>query len=405
MRAATILSVAALLCALGARADEGPADLGHAPHLISTALRKMAKGVQKILKRGAPHGNATGGPVFQVFTIPNPEWPAPMPTQDGATRASQTLSQIEQGIDEVAMDIEDWVSNVSRHDKASKESNARSAKLSRDEVLKLKHATARVRNASDMRSAPKAAEIARLQKIKDQLNAEIRARTPTPKPKMPIESGNIHAFEKYLSAPRRDEEPTPKPTAPPPPVAVKQNLSQVKNITKMHAPITSKDVADEVMRKQKEEKKEQSQKAEEIAEAARNASLRSLQHKKVKMSRKLRGYLRMPTPPPPMKTEKRNKEKKDVHVSAGRKHLLAAQNILARMNESQPIWEEDKGNGSIPSLVAPVENPPPAEKPAAHPAPLAPNKTAVSALQLSKFWAIPKDSTNVWPWVKGGVHM
>lgn len=392
-RTATILWIAALLCAIGAWADDRPADLEHAPHLISTALRKMAKGIQKVLKHGASHGNTTATPLFQFHS--------------GELHAAKNLQEIETGISDVAMSIEDWVANVSRKDKARKQSEAHDTELAKQEVLKLQRATARVRNASHARSVPKAAEIARLQAVKDQLNAEIRKRMPPPptvSPKQPLASGNIHALAKYLWAPRRDENPTPKPTAPDPPVAM-QNSSQVptefdagvkqaQQAKKSHllAPVTAKELADEVMRKQKEAAKEQIRKEEEIAAAAQNASLAALRNKKVKMSRKLRGYLHMPTSPPPVShaVEKR----KELHVSPGRKHLIAAADILARMSES--------ANSS--KLAAPMKATS-AAKPAASLAPLAPKKAATSALQLSKFWAIPKDSQNVWPWVKGGVHM
>merc|ERR1719265_1637450 len=132
---------------------------------------------------------------------------------------------------------------------------------------------------------------------------------PTVAPKQPLPSGNIHALAKYLWAPKRDENPRPKPEAPAPPVAMQNssqvNSSQVNQVQKSRkshvlAPVTAKELAEEVMRKQKEAAKQQLRKEEEIAEAARNASLVNLRNKKVKMSRKLRGYLHMPTSPPPV---------------------------------------------------------------------------------------------------------
>lgn len=386
MRAATILWVAALLFPIGTRGDERPADLEHAPHLISTALRKMAKGVNKVLKYGAAHGNTTGPPMFQFHS--------------GQVHASENLQEIETGITEVAMSIEDWVAKVSKNDKARKESDTKDALLAKEEVSKLKRATTRVRNASQARSAPKAAEIARLQKIKDQLNAEIRKRMPPPptaSPKEPLASGNIHALAKYLFAPPRPaENPPQKPTAPPyvpPPVVVNQNSSHAQPVKKSHAPVTAKELADEVMRKQREAAKEQIRREEAIAEAAGNSSLAALSHKKVNMSRKLRGYLRMPTPPPPVTPEK----KQEHRMTPGRQHLLAAADILAKMSDVA-----NKSALAAPHSVLYTHAPKPkAPKKAA----LAPKKAATSALQLSKFWAIPKDSTNVWPWVKGGVHM
>jgi len=386
MRVATIFWIAALLCTVGVWAEDGPADINNAPHLISTALRKMGKGIHRIL-----HHNKDGQantPMFQ-FT---------------GTRinTSQTLQELEEGIDDVAMSIEDWVATTSRKDKATKESNAHDAVLARQEVLKLKHATVRVQNASRMRSAPKAAEIARLQKIRDQLNAEIRARMPPPPtapPKRDLPSGNIHALAKYLWAPQRDANPPQKPTAPPQVVAEPKNSSQMQE--KAHAPITSKEVADEVMRKQKEALKEEQQKSEMVAEAARNATLAALKDKKVKMSRKLRGYLRMPTAPPPKTVEQRKEQR--VSVGIPRAHLLAAEDILVRMNESAET-EIDKISAESSALVA-QGNSSMVVKHAVPPAGLAPAKAATSALQLSKFWKIAKDSTNVWPWIKGGVHM
>jgi hypothetical protein len=382
MRAVTIPWIATLLFSVGIGADDRPADLEHGPHLISTALRKMAKGVNKVLKHTAAHGNTTAAPLFQFHS--------------GQMHAAQTLEEIETGINEVAMSIEDWVAQVSKNDKARKESDAHDAVLANEEMNKLKRATARVRNASHARSAPKAAEIARLQKIKDQLNAEIRKRMPPPPtvaPKEPLASGNIHALAKYLFAPpRRDEIPAQKPASPPKVAvpSVDQNASHVQHVRKPHKPVTAKELAEEVMRKNREIAKQQIEKEEAIAEAARNASLAAVRYKKVKMSRKLRGYLHMPTSPPPVTAEKR----KEAQVSPGHKHLLAAADILAKMS--------DAANSS--AIVAPATSTHPVRSKASV-APLAPEKAATSALQLSKFWGVTKDSTNVWPWVKGGVHM
>lgn len=308
-------------------------DPNQAPRLISVALKRLVSGLHHLLGKGAVHGNATQTQLFRYVALP---------AEDASTAASKKLEEIEHGINKTAMSLETWVAQASTKNDATTAANEHAWEVNANETARLVRAASRVKDATKQRSAAKAKELAALQRQKELMVTELRRRMGNPDgpqrivvaphksaARRELPSGNLHALQDYLTAPKftpvTDAPATVTAVTPAPVEEPASGGGVAKRLNASRA--TMREMAAEAAVAAMAPL--HPKKGTSVKKAEKTSPIEHLRRKKVSMSRNLRHYLHLPTQPPPPSQAKDPETHEP--VSPARQHLLIAEDLIKKM--------------------------------------------------------------------------